>query len=211
MKKSEEYRSFARQNLKNNWGTAILVCVVILLLSSASNIIPVIGYVVSLLLAGQLAVGEFYYYIALHNKENASFNHLFKDFGTDLFKNFVVNLLQTLYLILWFMLFIIPGIIKVYSYSMTMYLKAKQPNLQANEAITLSRKIMDGKKWKLFCLQFSFIGWIILSIITLGIGLIFLLPYMQASTTAFFEDAYAEYQQTPIVVESQQAEPEIEQ
>ena len=73
MKKSEEYRSLARQNLKNNWGTAILVCIVILLLSSISNIIPVIGSIVSLLLAGQLVVGEYYYYIALHNKENASF------------------------------------------------------------------------------------------------------------------------------------------
>lgn len=209
MKKSEEYRNVARQNLKNNWGTAILICIVILLLSSISSIIPYIGSIASLLLAGQLAVGEYYFFIALHNKETANFGIVFKDFGTDLIKNFLVYLLQTIYTALWTLLLIIPGIIKSYAYSMTMFLKAKQPNLNANEAITLSRKIMDGKKWKLFCLHFSFIGWMLLSIITFGIGFLFLIPYMQASSTAFFEDAYAEYQQIPVVIESPQAEPTV--
>lgn len=210
MKNSAEYRSIARGSLKNNWGTAILVCIIILAISSVLGIIPAVGSIVSILLAGQLAVGELYYFIALNNKENAQINLIFKDFGNDLFKNFVVLLLQMLYTALWTLLFIIPGIIKSYSYSMTMFLKAKQPNLEANEAITLSRKIMDGKKWKLFCLQFSFIGWIILCFLTFGIGFIFLMPYIQASTTAFYEDAYAEYQQTPVVIESQETEPVVE-
>ena len=210
MKNSAEYRSIARGSLKNNWGTAILVCIIILAISSVLGIIPAVGSIVSILLAGQLAVGELYYFIALNNKENAQINLIFKDFGSDLFKNFVVLLLQMLYTALWTLLFIIPGIIKSYSYSMTMFLKAKQPNLEANEAITLSRKIMDGKKWKLFCLQFSFIGWIILCFLTFGIGFIFLMPYIQASTTAFYEDAYAEYQQTPVVIESQETEPVVE-
>lgn len=210
MKISSEYRSIARSNLKNNWGTAILVCIIILAISSVLGIIPVVGTVVSVLLAGQLAVGEIYYFIALNNKEKPQVNTIFKDFGNDLFKNFIVFILQILYIVLWTLLFIIPGIIKTYSYSMTMFLKAKQQNLQPNEAITLSRQIMDGKKWKLFCLHFSFIGWIILSTLSFGIGFIFLMPYIQASTTAFYEDAYTEYQQTPVVIESQETEPVVE-
>ena len=70
----------------------------------------------------------------------------------------------------------------------------KNPEMKAVEAITLSRSIMYGKKWKLFCLDVSFIGWAILSIFTLGIGLIFLIPYINASHVAFFEDAYFAYQ-----------------
>ena len=57
---------------------------------------------------------------------------------------------------------------------------------------------MNGKKWKLFCLHFSFIGWAILSVLTFGIGFLFLMPYMQASITAFYEDAYNSYQQVEI-------------
>lgn len=59
--------------------------------------------------------------------------------------------------------------------------------MSANEAITRSREIMNGNKWKLFCLHFSFIGWYILSAFTLGIGLLFLAPYVKASEAAFYD------------------------
>ena len=65
--------------------------------------------------------------------------------------------------------------------------------MTANTAITLSRKMMNGNKWKFFCLSLSFIGWMLLGILTLGIGFLFLNPYMQASKVAFFEDAYNNY------------------
>ena len=195
MKNSADYRNVARGNLKNNWGTAVLVCIIIAGISTILSFIPYIGSVVSLLLCGQLAVGEIMYFIKLHNKQDARVGSIFEGFGENWINNLLTYLLQTIYIILWSLLLIIPGIIKSYAYSMTMYLKAKQPNLTSNEAISKSQQIMDGKKWKLFCLQLSFIGWAILSIFTFGIGFLFLMPYMQSSTIAFYEDAYNAYQQ----------------
>ena len=198
MKKSAEFRNVARENLKGNWGTAIVVCLIVIAITAILGIIPVVGSIAMLLLTGQLIVGEFNYFIKLNNKQEAKISSMFTGFGENLINNFLTYLLQTIYTILWTLLFIVPGIIKSYSYSMTMFIKSKKPELGANDAITLSRQIMNGKKWKLFCLHFSFIGWAILSVLTFGIGFLFLMPYMQASITAFYEDAYNSYQQVEI-------------
>ena len=93
---------------------------------------------------------------------------------------------------------------------MTLYLKAKEPSLEANEAITKSREIMNGKKWKLFCLHFSFIGWLLLTIITFGIMLFYVLPYMEASVTAFYEDVYNEHLEKTNTAIADKVEIEIE-
>jgi uncharacterized membrane protein len=90
-------------------------------------------------------------------------------------------------------LFVIPGIIKKYSYALTPYILKDNPKLEYNSAITLSRKMMDGHKWELFYLQFSFIGWAILSCFTFGIGYLWLIPYIQTTQAAFYEEVKAEY------------------
>ena len=84
--------------------------------------------------------------------------------------------------------FIIPGIIAAYSYAMTGYILAEHPELTAGEAIDRSKQMMYGNRWRLFCLQFSFIGWDILSSLSLGIGTLWLRPYKQAATAAFYRD-----------------------
>ena len=76
-----------------------------------------------------------------------------------LWDGFCMNFLQGLYVALWSLLLFIPGVVKAYSYAMTPYIMAEHPGLTANEAITESRRIMDGNKWRLFCLHLSFIGW----------------------------------------------------
>lgn len=113
--------------------------------------------------------------------------------------------LRGLYVFLWSLLFIIPGIVAGYSYAMTNYILAEHPELTASEAIAQSKQIMYGNRWRLFCLQFSFIGWELLCALTLGIGNLWLLPYKQAAEAAF----YREVSGTEIVVEPpvlQQAE-----
>ena len=195
MKKSVDYRNIARKNLKGNWGSAILVCLIFILISTTVGCIPVVGTIITLLLTGQLIVGTIIYFVKLNNKEEAKFSSMFEGFEKNLLNNCFTYLLEMLYVFLWTLLFIIPGIIKSYSYAMTMFLKAKNPQLESMEAITMSREIMNGKKWSLFCLHFSFIGWILLSFITFGVGFVFLIPYMQASVTEFYEDAYIQYQQ----------------
>ena len=196
-KNSAYYRGIARGNLQNNWGTAILVGLIIFgisFLAGLANIIPLVGSVLSIVISGPLMVAELRYFIALNKKEKATVGTAFTNFGKDFSGNVGAYILQAVYTFLWMLLFIIPGIIKSYAYSMTLFLKSKNPEMKAGEAIDLSQKIMDGKKAKLFYLDFSFIGWALLSVITLGIGFIFLLPYMSASRVAFYEEAYIEYQ-----------------
>ncbi len=96
--------------------------------------------------------------------------------------------LQALLIFLGTLLLIIPGIIAGYSYAMTRYILAEHPELTATEALSRSKKVMTGSRWRLFCLQFSFIGWNILASLTLGIGNLWLNPYKQAATAAFYRE-----------------------
>lgn len=106
--------------------------------------------------------------------------------------------LQGLYVFLWSLLFIIPGIIAGYSYAMTSYILAEHPELTASEAIEQSKQMMSGNRFRLFCLQFSFIGWDLLCALTLGIGHLWLTPYKQAATAAFYREVSGtEYIITP--------------
>jgi uncharacterized membrane protein len=98
------------------------------------------------------------------------------------------------YTTLWSMLFFIPGVIKSYSYSQA-YLIYKdrrgkngdQP-VNVNQCITISRHMMNGHKWDFFVLQLSFLGWGILSVLTLGIGFLWLNPYKNATYAGFYDD-----------------------
>ena len=100
----------------------------------------------------------------------------------------LTRLLKSVYIVLWTLLFIIPGIIASYSYAMTGYILAENPDLEPDQAIALSKQMMSGNRWRLFCLHFSFIGWGILAALTLGIGNLWLTPYVQASTAAFYRE-----------------------
>ena len=100
----------------------------------------------------------------------------------------IASLLQSIYVVLWSLLFIIPGIMASYSYAMTQYIIAEHPELTAGEAISLSKEIMRGNRFRLFCLDFSFIGWHILCAFTMGIGNLWLIPYIQASKAAFYRE-----------------------
>lgn len=96
--------------------------------------------------------------------------------------------LTTLYTFLWTLLFIIPGIIANYSYAMTGFILAEHPEMTAGEAIERSKEMMDGNRFRLFCLQISFIGWTILCSFTFGIGNLWLRPYRHAATAAFYRE-----------------------
>lgn len=101
------------------------------------------------------------------------------------------ELLKSIYVFLWSLLFLIPGIIAAYSYAMTSYILADHPEMTASEAIAKSKEMMFGNRFRLFCLQFSFIGWAILCAFTLGIGNLWLTPYEQAATAAFYREISA--------------------
>lgn len=112
---------------------------------------------------------------------------------SDYVRNAVSILLVYLYTFLWTLLFIVPGIIKGLAYSLTPFIVKDNPQLLPNEAINLSMKMMKGHKFDLFYLYLSFIGWILLAMLTLGIGLLWVIPYMQTSMAAFYLDVKNDY------------------
>lgn len=102
--------------------------------------------------------------------------------------------LTMLFISLWTLLLIIPGIVKTFSYAMTPFILEEHPELSANEAIDHSRAMMRGHKFDLFWLLLSFIGWGILCLFTFGIGFLWLMPYVQTSVAGFYEDVKADYE-----------------
>ena len=106
----------------------------------------------------------------------------FSQFGRALYLRF----LMWLKIFLWSLLFVVPGVVAAYRYALAPYLLAENPELTAEEAIEQSKSLMLGHKGRLFCLQFSFIGWYLLSALTGGVGWVFLAPYTKAADTAFY-------------------------
>ena len=114
--------------------------------------------IIQIIIGGAGKLGYAKFNLNLVDNKDAVFSDLFSQFDR-LGAGFCMNFLTGLYIVLWTLLFIIPGIIKSFSYAMAPYILAEHPGMTASEAITESRRIMDGNKWRLFCLDFSFIGW----------------------------------------------------
>ena len=103
-------------------------------------------------------------------------------------KAVAANLLRAVLTFLWSLLFIIPGIIASYSYAMVPYIVAEDPDVSPKEALDRSKAMMYGNRWRLFCLEISFIGWAFLVVLTCGIGGLWLMPYQQASYADFYRE-----------------------
>ncbi len=193
MKNSSQLRAAARQSLSGQWGGAVVMCLVYIILSSAVSAVPRVGSLLSLLL---LPVGWSYAVAFLRNvrtKSPFAVGDLFAGFS-DYTRLFSTLLLQGVYTLLWMLLLIVPGIIKSYSYAMTSFILKDEPALKNNAAIEKSMAMMEGHKWELFCLHLSFIGWVLLTILTLGIGYLWLGPYMTSATAHFYEDVKLDYE-----------------
>ena len=165
----------------------------------------VIGFTSSFLL-GVLIIGivniglnKYYLYRSRNTVKYDDFNILIDGVKVDVAGNLVLGLLITLFTALWSLLFVIPGIVKSYSYSMAYFLKIDHPEYTATQAIDESRRIMNGHKMKLFLLDLSFIGWLILGSLCFGIGTLWVNAYMQASRAEFYRDLVGE---TVIVTEA---------
>lgn len=142
---------------------------------------------VNLILGGVLQLGYAQYLLKQQDREINSIKDLFSKF--DYFgQGFLQLFLRNLYSFLWGLLFLIPGIVKTFAYAMTPFIMAENPNLTANEAITISKEKMNGHKGELFWLSLTFFGWSLLAALTGGIGYIFLNPYINAAYAAFYRD-----------------------
>src|SRR5690554_2970611 len=170
---------------KRNYWMFFLISLIFLLITGASTFIIIF-------VLGALSVGHSLVYLRAYRGEEPKIETMFQPFATSYTNTLVAILLTTVFVFLWSLLLVIPGIIKSYAYSMTKYILADNPELDGYEAMKQSEHLMIGHKWRLFCLQFSFIGWAILSLFTFGIGYFFLVPYITAAETAFYLDLIKE-------------------
>lgn len=192
LKLNSELRAVSRTTLSGNWMMAALATLVYLLIAGGVSSISVAGSVLAIIITYPLAYGFAILFLDLFREgkpiDIGKLFDGFKDFG----RVWGTLILVAVYTILWTCLLIIPGIVKSYSYALTPFILKDEPELRYNAAIEKSMRMMNGYKMKLFLLDLSFIGWMILSILTLGIGLLFLQPYMNTARAAFYEDLKAE-------------------
>ncbi len=177
----------AREALRGRWGLAIGANLIYLVIVGGLQIIPKVGAGLGIIVGAPMTVGLAGFSLCLARKQDAQVIQLFdgiKRFWTCL----GAYLLKALFVFLWSLLLVIPGIIAALSYSMTYYILVENDTVGPLEAITRSKEMMRGNKWKLFCLGLRFWGWMMLCVLTLGIGLIWLLPYMYVAYARFYDD-----------------------
>ncbi len=191
MKTRVEIKSQAKAIMKNNYGMCLAPYLIFMLISAvASSVTLGIGSILIL----PVYVGVSLVYLMHWRGENPPLELMFTSaFQENYLRKLVGMLLVSVFTFLWSLLFFIPGIVKTYSYAMTPYILAKYPNVDAQSAITLSRRIMYGRKLDLFVVELSFFGWYLLGVITFGISLIFhTSPYIMLTKAGCFDEYLAD-------------------
>ncbi|WP_018462645.1 DUF975 family protein [Segatella paludivivens] len=210
MDKISGYKDRAIESLTGKWGNSAIAALIYFIIFggipitfshsaaiilSYSTISDTLGNIIQIVL---LPIFWGFEIVFLENirkgDQKIDLDKMFEGFK-DYFRIMLTNLLVGIYTLLWTLLLIIPGFIKMYSYSMTNYILLDDPDLKYNSAIEKSMAMMKGHKMDLFLLDLSMIGWFILSIITCGIGLLFLTPYNLTAHAHFYEDLKTEEQQ----------------
>ena len=195
---NSKLRENARVQLEGKWGKPILFGFLYIVITAIPSIIPLVGknhpymssalqIIVSILITGSLMVGASMFSLRFKRGEEPRVGVLlegFKHFGPTL----GLYLWYSLWVLLWTLLFLIPGIIKSISYSMCFYVMADNPKIGIKNALNISKKITKGYKGKIFVLYLSFTGWVFLTIFSLGLGFLWLTPYMQISCANLYDE-----------------------
>lgn len=200
MRPNCELMADARECLRGRWGLAIAFSLLLALIQGALGAVPFAGMAVALVLGGPFVLGETIFYLTYARRGRGELSMLFVGFQN--FGNALgTYLLRFLFVFLWSLLLVIPGIVAALAYSQAMYLLAENPGLDPLAAIRRSKKMMRGHKGKLFCLYLRFLGWAILCLLTFGIGFIFLSPYLEISLARFHDDLRREADGAPVAPE----------
>lgn len=154
-------------------------------------------------IGGALLAGGCYFFMRARQYD-ADFMDLFKGFTNgSYFHTIGVLLVRQIYIFLWSLLLIIPGIIKSYEYYFVPYIIMENPNITRQRAFDLSRAMTNGYKWNIFVLEISFLGWSFLGALLCGIGIIFVAPYIQATKAELYAAQRAAILQTGISNEAE--------
>ena len=221
MKTIQEYKNDALVALKGNWAQSVLTAFVVMVISeltyliswgfdrlSVSSIVekgewvlPMITGLMAVIMLSYTLFLAFPVSVGLANAFNRLYlkseGHVlenmkllaFSDTGRSIAGMLMMSVVTSLYsLLLW-----VPVVIASLALFLVPYILKDNPELSIMDTLRLSRKMMEGHKWQLFKLQLSFIGWLLLGLLTLGIGYLWLLPYMMTTCAAFYQDVKAEY------------------
>ena len=176
----------AKEQIRNNIGILFIMYLIVLGIVFISNSIPIVGSFANyFLLSPAFSVSLIMVYFKVCDYQEIKIGDIFEGFY-HFWGAFKVLFLVNLFTSLWSLLFIIPGIIKSYSYSMALYIWTENKEMGALEAIRKSKEIMEGHKMDLFVLHLSFIGWYLLTCITFGIAAIYVVPYVDATMVNFY-------------------------
>lgn len=178
-------KSAAKQQIRGKIGVLFIITLIIAIVSVGASLllglIPVVGSIIaSFIITPAFTLSIYRVYLNMLNGYQPSVGDAFSGFD-DFWSAFKVNFLVGLFTFLWSLLLVIPGIVKAFAYSMSMYILAENKGKAALECINESKAITNGHKMELFVLGLSFIGWFLLVAVTFGIAAIWVTPYVQAT------------------------------
>ena len=196
-----ELKATAKAQIKGKIGILFVITLIIGVVSGIASavlsLIPVVGSLAaSIIVTPAFALSTVRIYLNLFKGKEPEAMDAFSGFD-DFWSAFKVTFFVGLFTFLWSLLFVIPGIIKGISYSMATYILAENKGKAALECINESKAMTEGHKMELFVLSLSFIGWVLLCMITFGIATIWVVPYMNAT----FANAYLSLKPATSVVE----------
>ena len=185
-----ELKAAAKQQISGKIGVLFLITLIIGLISGAAsallNLIPGGSIIASVIITPAFSLSVVRVYLSLLGGNTPKAGDAFSGFD-DFWAAFKVTFLVGLFTFLWSLLFVIPGIVKTFAYSMSMYILAENKGKSALECINESKAMTNGHKMDLFVLNLSFIGWMLLVAVTFGIAAIWVVPYMNATMTNAYQ------------------------
>lgn len=177
---NRELMTKARGALTGRWETPILAYLIYIIITN-------VGGPVGLIVGGPMNLGAATFALNFARGKKAEIADVLAGFN-NFIESIIAFLLILVYTALWSLLFVIPGIVAALSYSQTFFIMADDKKIKAVDAMKKSREMMNGYKGKLFRLGFRFTGWFLLSVLTCGIGFLWLMPYIQVTFANFYED-----------------------
>ncbi len=190
MTQNIELMRAAKAQLRGKWGMAAVATLLFMIVcAGVGSIVPLVG---SLIIGGPMLLGYVLYLMAVHRGGEGDFETLFSGFK-DFVRTLVAYLVMSVLIMVGMILLIVPGIIVSLGLSMTFYILAEDKEIEPLDALRKSWDMMMGHKWKYFCLMFRFFGWWLLCMITFGILLFWVTPYMQLAGMNFYDDIKGGY------------------
>ena len=180
-------RAKARGQLQGTWTNPVVVTLMYIVIGILVSIVPTVGGGLMLILSGPLLLGFSQYFLNFKRGNNPKLEDLFSGFKR-LGSSISLYFIMAIFILLWSLLLIVPGIIAGIRYSMSFYVLCDNPDGGAMNALNKSKELMQENKMQLFLLGLSFIGWALCCCFTFGIGFLWLYPYMALSLVNFYEE-----------------------